>query len=95
MYRSPFTLLYFTGSINGYRRRNYNTIGFRGEEERPKNLGSLVSFMVPKGRGGGWKKKERKEEKGLTGTEHVRVWSSTCVAFLVAMVVLYRGVHET
>lgn len=61
IYRSPFTLLYFTGSINGYRRRNYNTIGFRGEEERPKNLGSLVSFMVPKGRGVGRKKKEKRK----------------------------------
>ena len=61
MYRSPFTLLYFTGSINGYRRRNYNTIGFRGEEERPKNLGSLVSFMVLKGKGWEGKKKEKRK----------------------------------
>ena len=52
---------------------------------------SLIGFRLFALRGGVGKGRKRKKrgKKGLTGTEHVRVWSSTCIAFL------YRGAHET
>jgi len=65
MYRSPFTLLYFTGSINGYRRRNYNTIGFRGGGGKAEELGEFGFVYGSEGEGGGWEEKRKKRGKGI------------------------------